>query len=145
MGVVAEVCDRVNVMYLGEIVEQAPVDDLFHATKHPYTAALLDSMPRPDETVEDLNPIEGVMPEAINPPSGCRFHPRCPDAREVCVDVHPENLAVSKDDDRHPHRAACLQHEEVFRAEYWGSEPLDGAERAKRDRELMTPGGGGDE
>jgi peptide/nickel transport system ATP-binding protein len=145
MGVVAEVCDRVNVMYLGEIVEQAPVDDLFHATKHPYTAALLDSMPRPDETVEDLNPIEGVMPEAINPPSGCRFHPRCPDAREVCVDVHPENLAVSKEDDRHPHRAACLQHEEVFRAGYWGSEPLDGAERAKRDRELMTPGGGGDE
>jgi peptide/nickel transport system ATP-binding protein len=145
MGVVAEICDRVNVMYLGEIVEQAPVDDLFHATKHPYTAALLDSMPRPDETVEDLNPIEGVMPEAINPPSGCRFHPRCPDAREVCVDVHPENLAVSKEDDRHPHRAACLQHEEVFRAGYWGSEPLDGAERAKRDRELMTPGGGGDE
>jgi peptide/nickel transport system ATP-binding protein len=145
MGVVAEICDRVNVMYLGEIVEQAAVDDLFHATKHPYTAALLDSMPRPDETVEDLNPIAGVMPEAINPPSGCRFHPRCPDAREVCVDVHPENLAVSAADDRHPHRAACLQHEEVFRAGYWSSEPLDGAERAKRDRELMTPGGGGDE
>jgi peptide/nickel transport system ATP-binding protein len=144
MGVVAEVCDRVNVMYLGEIVEQAPVDDLFHDTKHPYTAALLDSMPRPDETVEELNPIEGVMPEAINPPSGCRFHPRCPDAREVCVDVHPETLTVTEDGSR-PHRAACLQHEDVFRAGYWTSDPLDDAERAKRDRELMTHGGGGDE
>ncbi len=144
MGVVAEICDRVNVMYLGEIVEQASVDDLFHETKHPYTAALLDSMPRPDETVEELNPIEGVMPEAINPPSGCRFHPRCPDAREVCVNVHPENRAVAEGE-IHPHRAACLQHEEVFRAGYWGSQPLDDAERAQRHRELTADGGGADE
>ncbi|WP_323190930.1 ABC transporter ATP-binding protein [Halostella sp. PRR32] len=144
MGVVAEICDRVNVMYLGEIVEQASVDDLFHETKHPYTAALLDSMPRPDETVEELNPIEGVMPEAINPPSGCRFHPRCPDAREVCVNVHPENRAVAEGES-HPHRAACLQHEEVFRAGYWGSQPLDDAERAQRHRELTADGGGADE
>ncbi|WP_135536217.1 ABC transporter ATP-binding protein [Halostella pelagica] len=144
MGVVAEICDRVNVMYLGEIVEQASVDDLFHETKHPYTAALLDSMPRPDETVEELNPIEGVMPEAINPPSGCRFHPRCPDAREVCVNVHPENRAVAEGES-HPHRAACLQHEEVFRAGYWESQPLDDAERAQRHRELTADGGGADE
>ena len=72
MGVVAEICDRVNVMYLGEIVEQAGVDDLFHDTKHPYTEALLHSVPRPDETVERLDPIAGVMPEAIDPPPGCR-------------------------------------------------------------------------
>ena len=78
MSVVAEICDRVNVMYLGEIIEQADVDELFYDTKHPYTQALLDSMPRPDETVEELNPIKGVMPEAINPPSGGRFHSRCP-------------------------------------------------------------------
>ncbi len=110
MGVVAEICDRVNVMYLGEIVEQAPVDELFYDTKHPYTEALLDSMPRPDRTIEQLEPIEGVMPEAINPPPGCRFHPRCPDAREVCKRVHPETKTVATQDGE-PHRAACVKHD----------------------------------
>ena len=89
MGVVAEICDRVNVMYLGEVVETAPVDELFYDTKHPYTAALLRSIPRPDRAVERLDPIEGVMPEAINPPSGCRFHTRCPMAREACRRLEP--------------------------------------------------------
>ena len=90
MGVVAEICDRVNVMYLGEVVESAPVDELFYETKHPYTEALLRSIPRPDRAVERLDPIEGVMPEAINPPPGCRFHTRCPDAREACRRVAPD-------------------------------------------------------
>ncbi len=121
MGVVAEICDRVNVMYLGEIVEQAPVDELFYETKHPYTTALLNSMPRPDQATE-LQPIEGVMPEAISSPSGCRFHPRCPDAREVCARVHPETLDVDRADG-YPHRAACLKHD-VFDAGYEESPPL---------------------
>ncbi|THE65691.1 ABC transporter ATP-binding protein [Salinadaptatus halalkaliphilus] len=125
MGVVAEICDRVNVMYLGEIVEQAPVDELFHDTKHPYTTALLNSMPRPDRTVGELEPIEGVMPEAINPPSGCRFHPRCPEAREVCQRVHPDAREVAHADG-HPHRAACLKHD-VFDAGYDESPPLETA------------------
>ena len=123
LGVVAEICDRVNVMYLGEIVEQAPVDELFYDTKHPYTDALLDSMPRPDRTVEELDPIEGVMPEAINPPSGCRFHPRCPDAREVCTRVHPETLEVDRADG-YPHRAACVKHD-AFDVGYDESVPLE--------------------
>ncbi len=123
MGVVAEISDRVNVMYLGEIVEQAEVDDLFHDTKHPYTDALLDSLPRPDQTVEELHPIAGVMPEAINPPSGCRFHPRCPEAREVCTRVHPENRIV--EDDGAPHRSACFRNDEVFDVGYWESEPIE--------------------
>jgi len=76
-------------MYLGEIVEQAPVDELFYDTKHPYTDALLNSIPRPDRTVDELEAIEGVMPEAIDPPSGCRFHPRCPDARAVSSEFIP--------------------------------------------------------
>ncbi|WP_265109502.1 ABC transporter ATP-binding protein [Halosolutus halophilus] len=121
LGVVAEICDRVNVMYLGEIVEQAPVDDLFYDTKHPYTEALLNSMPRPDRAAE-LEPIEGVMPEAINPPSGCRFHPRCPDAREICTQVHPETLEVDRADG-YPHRAACVKHD-VFDVGYDESVPL---------------------
>ncbi|MFC4436169.1 MULTISPECIES: ABC transporter ATP-binding protein [Natrialbaceae] len=123
MGVVAEIADRVNVMYLGEIIEQAPVDELFHDTKHPYTEALLNSMPRPDKTVGELEPIEGVMPEAISPPSGCRFHPRCPDAREVCQRVHPENREVDRADD-HPHNAACVKHD-VFDVGYDESVPLE--------------------
>lgn len=122
MGVIAEICDRVNVMYLGEIVEQAPVDDLFYDTKHPYTEALLGSLPRPDQTVEELNPIQGVMPEAINPPSGCRFHPRCPEAREVCTRIHPEPRDVHEGD--WPHRSACFRNE-PFDVGYWESEPID--------------------
>ncbi|QLD90457.1 ABC transporter ATP-binding protein [Natronomonas salina] len=125
LSVVAQLCDRVNVMYLGEIVEQAEVDDLFYDTKHPYTEALLNSMPRPDQTIEELEPIEGVMPEAIQPPPGCRFHPRCPDAREVCREVRPDcrsvvDAAAGEDD----HRAACVKHD-AFDVDYEGSEPLD--------------------
>jgi peptide/nickel transport system ATP-binding protein len=122
MGVVAEICDRVNVMYLGEIVEQAPVDDLFYNTQHPYTEALLDSIPRPDETVEELNPIKGVMPEAINPPAGCRFHTRCPEAREACKTTNPDCRDVT--DGVTEHRAACIKHD-VFGTTYEGSPPLE--------------------
>jgi len=122
MGVVAEICDRVNVMYLGEIVEQAPVDDLFYDTQHPYTEALLDSVPRPDETVEELNPIKGVMPEAINPPAGCRFHTRCPAAREACKTTNPDCRDVT--DGVTEHRAACIKHG-AFETTYEGSPPLE--------------------
>ncbi|WP_435124332.1 ABC transporter ATP-binding protein [Halobaculum sp. D14] len=121
MGVVAEICDRVNVMYLGEVIEQADVDDLFYDTKHPYTEALLRSIPRPDQTVEELDPITGVMPEAINPPSGCRFHTRCPEAREMCREVHPAYGDVS-DEDAEPHRVSCIKFEDVG---YDDSEPLE--------------------
>jgi peptide/nickel transport system ATP-binding protein len=124
MGVIAEVADRVNVMYLGEVAEQAPVDDLFHDSHHPYTEALLDSLPRPDQTVEELNPIEGVMPEAINPPSGCRFHPRCPHAREVCARIDPEAKVVDDENSRTPHRAACFRND-AFDVGYEESPPLE--------------------
>jgi peptide/nickel transport system ATP-binding protein len=110
LGVVAEICDRVNVMYLGEIVESADVDDLFYDTKHPYTEALLQSIPRPDESVAELNPITGVMPEAINPPSGCRFHTRCPEARTVCREIHPSYEDVG---DWREHQVSCLKFEDV--------------------------------
>ncbi|ELY79132.1 ABC transporter ATP-binding protein [Natrinema gari] len=124
LGVVAEICDRVNVMYLGEIVEKATVDDLFYDTKHPYTNALLNSIPRPDRTVTELEAIEGVMPEAISPPSGCRFHPRCPDAREVCKRAHPD-VKVVADGDGEPHQAACVKHD-AFDAGYDQSPSLEG-------------------
>jgi peptide/nickel transport system ATP-binding protein len=121
MGVIAEICDRVNVMYLGEIIERSEVDNLFHDTKHPYTQALLESIPRPDQTTEELNPIVGVMPEAINPPPGCRFHTRCPDAREVCPEVEPDfqNLAEEGETDHWVH---CVKYEDVG---YEYAEPLE--------------------
>ncbi|SDG03414.1 peptide/nickel transport system ATP-binding protein [Halorubrum xinjiangense] len=123
MSVVAEICDRVNVMYLGEIIEQAEVDDLFYDTKHPYTSALLDSMPRPDETLDELRPIQGVMPEAIDPPAGCRFHSRCPEAREVCREVHPEPRDLSEAGEA-PHTAACVKHD-AFDVGYDESPPIE--------------------
>jgi peptide/nickel transport system ATP-binding protein len=129
MGVVAEICDRVNVMYLGRIVEQGPVDEIFHDTKHPYTEALLNSIPRPDRTVSDLEPIEGTMPSAMNPPIGCRFHPRCPDAREACRNVEPELIEVNEG-----HRAACIKHSN---SGYWESEPLEGREPEPEEVETM--------
>jgi len=124
MGVVAEICDRVNVMYLGEIVERADVEDLFYNPEHPYTEALLDSIPRPDETVETLDPIRGVMPEAINPPTGCRFHTRCPEAKEVCTKYNPKNVDIS-DAGESEHTAACLKHENAFGVGYEESAPID--------------------
>jgi peptide/nickel transport system ATP-binding protein len=139
MGVVAEICDRVNVMYLGEIVEQAPVDDLFHDTKHPYTDALLGSLPRPDRTVEELESIEGVMPEAINPPSGCRFHPRCPEAREVCAEVHPDTRESAASGD---HRVACFR-DDAFDVGYDESPPLE-SETGGGFEATLTSGEGDD-
>jgi len=119
MGVIAEICDRVNVMYLGQIIEQGTVDDIFHDTGHPYTEALLKSIPRPDRTVAKLDPIEGTMPSASNPPEGCRFHTRCPDAREACTRIDPELIEVG--DGTH-HGAACIKHDTVG---YWESTPID--------------------
>jgi len=118
MGIVAEICDRVNVMYLGEILERAGVDDLFYDPRHPYTAALLNSIPRPDQAGE-LQPLKGSMPEAIDPPSGCRFHDRCPDAREACARTHPTLRRVTEDEQS----AACIKHD-AFETDYETSRQL---------------------
>ena len=85
LGVVAEICDKVSVMYAGKMVEQGPVDDIFYAPGHPYTRGLLRSMPRVDaESYERLIPIEGTPVDMQNPPEGCPFAPRCADRREAC-------------------------------------------------------------
>jgi peptide/nickel transport system ATP-binding protein len=90
LGVVAEICDEVAVMYAGEIVEHAPVDALFKNPQHPYTIGLLASIPRLDRRVKTLATIEGSLPDMSELPQGCRFAPRCPFAGEICVsDVPP--------------------------------------------------------
>ena len=103
LGVVAEMADRVAVMYLGRVVEEATTDALFARPKHPYTAGLLRSMPRVDEDVERLEPIEGAVPSLLEMPKGCAFHPRCPSARGRCTEAIPELLAA---EDK-AHKAAC--------------------------------------
>ena len=87
LGVVAELCDRVAVMYAGTIVETAPVAELFGNPRHPYTQGLLAALPGTSDT---LAPIPGRVPDLLNPPSGCRFHPRCPLAVDRCRAEAPE-------------------------------------------------------
>jgi oligopeptide/dipeptide ABC transporter ATP-binding protein len=88
LGVIAEMCDRVVVMYLGKVVESADVDALFHDPKHPYVRALLRSIPRVSaKSTRKLEPIEGSVPDPYNTPPGCPFHPRCPSAIASRCDV----------------------------------------------------------
>ncbi len=88
LGVIAQVADRVVVMYLGRVMERGPVDDIFHAPKHPYTKALLRSVPNMDtEPRVALPTVEGSIPHPLHKPTGCPFHPRCPDAIPGLCDV----------------------------------------------------------
>jgi len=94
MGVIAEMCDRVAVMYAGSICEAADVIEIFKNPLHPYAKALLESIPRPGE---EFKSIIGTVPNLIDPPTGCRFHPRCPTAMEICRKVKPNIVEVKKD------------------------------------------------
>ncbi|MEN3611375.1 ABC transporter ATP-binding protein [Plantactinospora sp. ZYX-F-223] len=89
LGVVADVADRIAVMYAGRIVEHADVHSLYEAPAHPYTKGLLESIPRLDLKGQRLTTIKGLPPNLMRIPSGCPFHPRCPYARQECVDVVP--------------------------------------------------------
>jgi oligopeptide transport system ATP-binding protein len=103
LGVVAGLCDRVIVMYAGQIVEEGPVDQIFERPQHPYTWALLRSVPRVDAMRhERLRSIEGLPPDLVQPPSGCRFHPRCPFRVDRCFVEEPPLESVGEG-----HRAAC--------------------------------------
>ena len=103
LGVVAEVCDKVSVMYAGKMVEQGPVDDIFYNPGHPYTKGLLRSMPRVDaESYERLIPIEGSPVDMLNPPEGCPFAPRCEHAMKICLQKMPPYVEMGEN-----HHAAC--------------------------------------
>jgi oligopeptide/dipeptide ABC transporter ATP-binding protein len=92
LGVVAETCDRVAVMYAGLIVEQGPVQKIFNDPLHPYTEGLLSSLPELQTDGDELKTIEGLVPDLIHPPAGCRFHPRCGLAEDICRIEIPELL-----------------------------------------------------
>lgn len=90
LGVIAEMADRVIVMYAGKFVEEASVYDLFHKPLHPYTEGLLLSIPRLDKPQKRLQPIKGSVPDLLDLPRGCSFNPRCPYAREICRQQAPQ-------------------------------------------------------
>jgi oligopeptide/dipeptide ABC transporter ATP-binding protein len=112
LSVVRHVADRIAVMYLGRIVELADRDELYAAPKHPYTQALLSSIPIPDPQIEKRRHriiLSGDLPSPINIPSGCRFHTRCPMAQQICREVDP----VFERKEGREHYAACHFSEEV--------------------------------
>jgi len=102
LGVIAETCDRVAVMYAGNVVETAPVAELFHNPKHPYSIGLIQSIPRVDDPSKKLNIIRGTVPNLIKPPSGCRFNPRCQFAFDKCTVEIPPTIETSEG-----HTVAC--------------------------------------
>ena len=97
LGVVAELCDKVAVMYSGVVVELAKVTELFNDPLHPYTRGLLGALPKLDDPKGRLRPIPGSLPDPTNPPGGCRFHPRCPSKMEACKKERPPMVEVSRD------------------------------------------------
>ena len=110
LGVVAELAEKVVVMYAGKIVEQADVKPLFGNPLHPYTVGLLGSIPKLTEQQDRLQVIEGVVPHPAFMPKGCRFHPRCKEAREICKVEEPELLEHSPG-----HLVACWKYTEFRR------------------------------
>jgi peptide/nickel transport system ATP-binding protein len=104
LGIVAETCDSVAVVYAGEIIEYGTSEDIFDRTAHPYTVGLFNSLPQLDSTEPRLKPINGLMPDPARLPTGCKFHDRCPYATDECSQKVPEVTEVSPG-----HLVKCLK------------------------------------
>ena len=144
LGVVAEFCDRLMVMYAGHPVEMAPVEDVYYDPQHPYTVGLMSSIPRIGDDRDRLQTIPGRMPDLIELPSGCNFHPRCPYAEEACTRREPRLVDVETGEpaDASDHRersAACLAHTGELRGE------LDYTVTVDRDDAAAADGGTADD
>lgn len=109
LGVVAEVCEDVAVMYAGRIVEKGTADDVFNHMRHPYTEGLFDSLPNLKQRGEELVPIQGLMPDPSDLPPGCSFAPRCPYATERCTQAVPPLVSV---EGSATHFVACSAYED---------------------------------
>ena len=107
LGIVAETCDEVAVMYAGRIIEHGTLEDVFRSTKHPYTEGLFNSLPNINDRKSQLKPIRGLMPDPSNLPKGCAFAPRCEYACERCQEERPALVKHSES-----HSVACLRYEE---------------------------------
>jgi oligopeptide/dipeptide ABC transporter ATP-binding protein len=108
LGVVAEIADDVAVMYLGQIVERSDADTVFNQPKHPYTQALLRSIPKIAMQRDELEPIKGMVPSPFRRPTGCQFHPRCAQRFDLCDQVEPANTHLDEN-----HAVRCLLFEDV--------------------------------
>ena len=103
LGIVAETCDEVAIMYAGQIIEYGNLEHIFDNPKHPYTKGLFGSLPSLEKNVKRLKPIKGLMPDPANLPVGCKFHARCEYAREDCMEADPINIEVEPG-----HFVSCL-------------------------------------
>ena len=101
LGVVAETCDKVAIVYAGEIVETGTVEEVYLNPRHPYTCGLFDSIPKLDEDSTKLVPIDGMTPNMAEPPTGCYFHPRCKYCQDICKTQSPAMTGGS-------HRFKCF-------------------------------------
>lgn len=101
-GLVADICEKVVVMYAGHVVERGTLEHIFNQTAHPYTEGLFQSIPRLDETADRLIPIKGLSPDPVRLPSGCPFHPRCPYAMDICKREAPGETELAAE-----HYTAC--------------------------------------
>ncbi len=113
LGVVADICDRVMVMYAGKPVEKAPVEELYYDPQHPYTVGLMSSIPRVGDKRDRLQTIPGTMPDLVELPPGCSFHPRCPFAEEACTTKEPALIDIETGDQAiatSERAAACLEY-----------------------------------
>ena len=108
LSVVAETCDRVGVMYAGDMVEVGEVDQIINNPQHPYTKGLINAIP--SDRRKELVEIKGSVPDLVNPPSGCRFHPRCDYAKPICQKEKPQVLQVEKN-----HTVACFLYEKQYK------------------------------
>jgi peptide/nickel transport system ATP-binding protein len=108
LGVVAEIADDVAVMYLGKIVEKSDADTIFNSPSHPYTQALLRSIPKITMRREELDPIKGMVPNPYRRPSGCPFHPRCAKAISECGTIVPSTTQLGEN-----HTVQCLLYEDL--------------------------------
>ncbi|MFN3622095.1 MAG: ABC transporter ATP-binding protein, partial [Nitrososphaerales archaeon] len=112
LGIVAWLCNKLGVMYAGKIVEYGSTKSVFSNPLHPYTTLLLKAVPRLDIKKEVLESIEGDVPDLVNPPPGCRFHPRCPYAKKICSVIQPPMIEVEEE-----HYVSCL----IYDKEKWSS------------------------
>jgi peptide/nickel transport system ATP-binding protein len=126
LGIIAEMCDRVGVMYAGYIVEIGTTEKIFDNPDHPYTRGLMKAIPRTTEERKRLDIIPGSVPNLIKPPTGCRFHPRCRYRTDICTECDPPLREVEKD-----HKVACHHYETVRYS--IASREEDGRDYCKRD------------
>ena len=107
LGIIAQICDRVAVMYAGRIIEEGTLEDVFNHTKHPYTEGLFNSLPNIEDRTAKLHPIPGLMPDPTQLPKGCAFAPRCPYAKPECIDTVQKERAFGE-----THKVMCSRYDE---------------------------------